>query len=112
MWLEPLPHQLNGNKKMLAAFAEQLFWLPIFLFAVIGFWRLRKREVAYLYVFFVFCGTSVVWAMTDGNYLSAHRHRGEFMWAAVIMAAVGLQTAMSEFKKRQSEPEESKIIPS
>ena len=96
----------------MAAFTEQLFWLPIFSFAIIGFLRLRKREAAYLYIFSIFCGTSVVWAMTDGNYLSAHRHRGEFMWAAVIMAAVGLQTVTTQFKKRHSEPEESKIIPS
>ena len=103
LWLEPLPHQLNGNKKMLAAFAEQVFWMPIFLFALIGFMRIRRREAHYLYVFFVFGGTSVVWAMIDGNYLTAHRHREEFMWAAVVMAAVGFQATISRFKKRKNE---------
>ena len=102
VWLEPLPHQLNTNKKMLAAFAEQVFWMPIFLFALIGFIRIRRREADYLYVFFVFGGTSVVWAMIDGNFLTAHRHREEFMWAAVVMASVGLQSVISLFKKHKT----------
>jgi hypothetical protein len=110
VWLEPLPHQLNGNKKMLAAFAEQVFWMPIFLFALIGFTRIRRREAEYLYVFFLFGGTSVVWAMTDGNYFTAHRHREEFMWAAVVMAAVGFQATISRIKKRKNEIGVSKVI--
>ena len=112
VWLEPLPHQLNSNKKMLAAFAEQVFWTPIFLFALIGFIRIRRREADYLYVFFVFGGTSVVWAMIDGNFLTAHRHREEFMWAAVIMASVGLQSVISLFKKRKNEIGVSKVTAS
>ena len=41
--------------------------------------------------------------MIDGNYLTAHRHREEFMWAAVVMAAVGFQATISRFKKRKNE---------
>jgi hypothetical protein len=97
---------------MLAAFAEQVFWMPIFLLALIGFIRIRRREAEYLYVFFVFGGTSVVWAMIDGNFLTAHRHREEFMWAAVIMASVGLQSFFYLFKNRKNEIGVSKVTAS
>jgi hypothetical protein len=34
-------------------------------------------------------GTIAMWALIDRNFGTAYRHRGEFLWAVVVLGALG-----------------------
>jgi len=103
MLVDPLPTHLNRSPKMSLAFAEHLIWYPTVLLAIWGLWRLRglrSRSPDLVYVFITSLGLVAMWALVKGNFGTASRHRGEFVWAALIFAAVGTEDLLDRRKLR------------
>ena len=88
---------------MSLAFAEHLIWYPTVLLAMWGLWRLiglRSRSSDLVYVLVTSLGLITMWALVEGNFGTAYRHRGEFVWAALIFAAVGTEDLLDRRKLR------------
>lgn len=88
MLLDPFPNQLSKSRSMIPAFAEHLIWYPLLGLALVGMVRMRRWRPEIAYVTLVGLGTVTMWALIDRNFGTAYRHRGEFLWAVVVLAAV------------------------
>jgi hypothetical protein len=90
--LRPWPWEpSDGSAGVRLARVETLVWYPLLVLAVIGLagvWRMR-RPLA----FPVLSGAAVLvmYGVTEGNLGTAYRHRGELVWALVLLATVGLE---------------------
>ena len=103
MLIDPLPTHLNRSPRMRPAFAEHLIWYPTVLLAMWGLWRLRglrSRSPDLVYVLVTSLGLIAMWALVEGNFGTAYRHRGEFVWAALIFAAIGTEDLLDRRKFR------------
>lgn len=103
MLVDPLPTHLGRSPRMSLAFAEHLIWYPTVLLAMWGLWRLiglRSRSSDLVYVLVTSLGLITMWALVEGNFGTAYRHRGEFVWAALIFAAVGTEDLLDRRKLR------------
>ena len=103
MLVDPLPTHLDRSPRMSLAFAEHLIWYPTLLLALWGLWRLkglRSRSSDLVYVLVTSLGLITMWALVEGNFGTAYRHRGEFVWAALIFAAVGTEDLLDRRKLR------------
>lgn len=90
MLFEPYPWQGIDNKRLLLAQIENFLWYPLLTLAAYGALRIRDRARALLFPALVAMGTATMWALVEGNLGTAYRHRGEFVWAVVLLAAGGL----------------------
>jgi hypothetical protein len=91
MLLEPYPWQRLHNVQMRLALAENLVWWPVLGLAVVGLTAVwRHRDVL---AFPVLAGgaLAILYALSEGNFGTAYRHRGEFVWAAALLAGFGLR---------------------
>jgi hypothetical protein len=98
MLLDPFPNQLSKSRSMLPAFVEHVLWYPLLAFAMIGVWRIRRWKPQIAYVGLVAAGAILMWALIDRNFGTAYRHRGEFLWALVVLAAIGFDQLRSGAK--------------
>jgi hypothetical protein len=89
MLIEPLPLPFAGSISLRLARGEDLLWYPLLALAVFGLWR-RRHQLAEL-VFPLLAGGGIVlmYALSEGNVGTAHRHRGEFVWVVAILATLG-----------------------
>lgn len=87
--LEPLPHQVDGNQRVRLALLENLLWWPLLVLALIGV-ALSRRHLPVL-AFPILSGGAilVLYALAEGNFGTAYRHRGELVWAVAIVALTG-----------------------
>jgi hypothetical protein len=109
MLLDPLPTHLGQGSRTTLAFAEHLIWYPTLLLAVWGLRGLRSRSPDLIYVFITSAGLVTMWALVEGNFGTAYRHRGEFVWAVVVFAAVGAEDLL---RRRRNETQVSPSPPS
>ena len=90
--LRPWPWEpSDGSDGIRLARIEALLWYPLVVLSLIGLgsaWR-RRRALA----FPVLSGAAVLvmYGVTEGNLGTAYRHRGEFVWALLLLATVGLE---------------------
>jgi hypothetical protein len=90
--LRPWPWEpSDGSVGVTLARIETLVWYPLLLLTLIGLgsaWRMRRALA-----FPVLCGAAVLamYGLTEGNLGTAYRHRGEFVWALVLLATVGIE---------------------
>jgi hypothetical protein len=94
MLFDPLPNQLHKSRSLWPAFAENAIWYPTLALAVLGVIRtIRRRTLnpALAYTVFVCLGSVAMWGLVDRNFGTGYRHRGEFVWAVIIFAALGAQ---------------------
>ncbi len=96
MLLDPLPTHLGQGSRTILAFAEHLIWYPTLLLAVWGLRGLRSRSPDLIYAFITSVGLVTMWAFVEGNFGTAYRHRGEFVWAAIVFAAVGAEDLLRQ----------------
>lgn len=87
--LEPFPWRTDGSAAFRLAGLEAIVWYPVLALGLVGAaasWR--RRDVL---AFPVLAGGALVcmWALVDGNIGTAFRHRGEIVWAVVLLAAHG-----------------------
>ena len=90
--LRPWPWESSdGSVGVTLARIEALVWYPLLLLALVGLgaaWRMRRALA-----FPVLCGGAVLamYGLTEGNLGTAYRHRGELVWALVLLATVGIE---------------------
>jgi len=91
MVLEPYPVPSTfRNSRLLAALAENVLWWPLLALALLGSpdaWRHRR-----VLAFPILAGGAIVllYALAEGNFGTAYRHRGEVVWVVALLAAVGV----------------------
>jgi len=79
-------------------FVEHLIWYPLLLLAVFGLPEVRRGGADLAYVALVAFGLATMWALVEGNFGTAFRHRGEVVWAVVVLAAVGAERLLKRRK--------------
>lgn len=102
MLLEPYPTvETFQNRRVALALAENVVWWPLLLLAAFGLrTSIRNRAVV---AFPVLAGGAVVllYALSEGNFGTAYRHRGEVVWAVALLAAFGAHE-LHAIRKRRS----------
>jgi hypothetical protein len=91
MLFDPLPHHLGNSRNMIFPFVEHLLWYPMLLLAVFGLKAIRRDSPELAFVLLLWGGLATMWALVEGNFGTAYRHRGEFVWAAILFAAIGAE---------------------
>ena len=91
MLLDPLPNHLDKSSNMKYAFAEHLLWYPLLLLGLIGMVVRRKSLTPEIvFTLLVTGGLTTMWALVEGNFGTAYRHRGELVWGVAVLAGIGL----------------------
>lgn len=100
MLLAPYPWQSSGNARVDLARAEMLLWYPMLALAFIGGFSVRRRLS--VLAFPVLAGGAIVllYALTEGNFGTAFRHRGEFVWVVALLAAAGVASLRAGWARR------------
>lgn len=91
MLLEPFPLPFAGSISLKLARLESLLWYPLLLLAAIGFGTVRPYLRQMVFPILVGGGIVLMYALSEGNIGTAHRHRGEFVWVVALLAALGLR---------------------
>lgn len=105
MLLDPTVTQLNNSKSLYLPFAEHIIWYPALLLAIYGAVKIRKWSDDLIFMGFLFLGLSTMWALTEGNFGTAYRHRTEFVWIIFVFAAIGVQNVVNKLKDRKNAAE-------
>ena len=99
--LEPYPGTRFTGDSVRLAQLELAFWYPLLLVALFGIPEaFRRRRV--LAFSMVTAGTLVVvYALSEGNFGTAFRHRGELVPATAVLAALGAPTILRVWRERR-----------
>jgi len=90
MLLEPYPWDRVRNNSMRMAQIENVLWYPVLALALVGLRDAWRRRSHVIFPLAAWAGLMVLYALVEGNFGTAFRHRAEFVWAVAIMAGVGL----------------------
>lgn len=93
MLFEPYPWQTIDNRRVRVAQFENVLWYPILALAALGLVSiLRDARTRTVLAFPLFAGAGIllVYALAEGNFGTAYRHRGEVIWVAFLMGTAGL----------------------
>ncbi len=104
--LEPFPwSDIAGSKGTLAK-AETVVWYPLLGLAVLGVWCERRRLSFLVFPLLVGGGMITVYALSEGNFGTAYRHRGEVVWVVALFAVFGASAAWGRLHARipQAQP--------
>lgn len=91
MLLEPFPVPFEGSLSLKLARLESLLWYPFLVLAAIGLWNVRPYLRQVVFPLLAGGGIILMYALSEGNVGTAHRHRGEFVWVVILLAAAGLR---------------------
>jgi hypothetical protein len=94
MLIEPVPWSSGDGTGERLARMETVVWYPVLLLAVVGVAVSWQRRRAIAFAVFVGGGVCVLYALAEGNIGTAYRHRGEFVWAVILLAVLGAQRLM------------------
>ncbi|MDQ3964088.1 MAG: hypothetical protein M3277_09305 [Actinomycetota bacterium] len=89
MLLEPLPLPFSGSTPLRLARLESLLWYPLLILAGIGLWRAKAHLRVLLFPLVAGAGILLLYALSEGNIGTAHRHRGELVWVVALLAGYG-----------------------
>lgn len=89
MLLEPYPWEENRNSQIVFAKIDTILWYPVLGLALVGLVALRHHRHVLVFPLLYGGGVTLMYALAEGNLGTAFRHRGEVVWAAAILAAVG-----------------------
>lgn len=101
MLLEPLPWRPAPSAAFKFGQWETVLWYPLLLLALIGLPKARHHLQALLFPIIIGGGILVMYALSEGNIGTAYRHRGEVLWVAAILAALGVRS-LDELVKRRA----------
>lgn len=89
----PFPWGEARNTGVALARLESLVWYPLLVLGLIGVAMTvtHRARTWLLFPMLAGSGSVFIYALTEGNVGTAYRHRGEFVWATVIMAVVAFQ---------------------
>lgn len=89
--LGPAPWQVRGWAEA-AILTENVFiWFPTLALATIGL-RRRYRDPALIFPVLALGGMIVMYALSEGNFGTAYRHRAEMVWIVALLGATSLRT--------------------
>jgi hypothetical protein len=101
MLLEPYPTSATfENRRVTLALLENVVWWPLLLLAVVGVAQVpRERRVL---AFPLLAGGAIVllYALSEGNFGTAFRHRGEIVWAVALLATYGASSLQARRRRR------------
>ena len=89
MTLDPMPWHLSASRSLIPAFAEHLIWYPLLALAAVGILTRRRWTIDLVFTGLLLAGLIVMWALAEGNFGTAYRHRTEFVWIVVVFAVLG-----------------------
>ena len=95
MLIDPLPNQLENNPRMILAFIEHLIWYPLLALCILGIPSVRRGSAELVFTALIATGLVAMWALVEGNFGTAYRHRGEFVWAVIVFAGIGAERLAS-----------------
>ncbi len=98
MLLDPTPSQLSRSRSLYFAFAEHLVWYPALILCFYGAIRRRKWTPDLIFAGFLGVGLCSMWALAEGNFGTAFRHRTEFVWIVFLFAGMGIQQLVDDKK--------------
>ena len=90
MLLEPFPLPFEGSPSLRLARLESLVWYPLLILALVGLWAAKSHLRTLLFPIIAGGGILLMYALSEGNIGTAHRHRGEVVWVVVLLAVLGL----------------------
>lgn len=89
MLLEPYPWDPVRSDRLRFAKAENLVWYPVLGVACAGFAALVRHRRVLLFPTLAAAGILVTYALAEGNFGTAYRHRGELVWVVAVAAGAG-----------------------
>jgi hypothetical protein len=90
--LDPAPWTRQANARVRLAQAESFVWWPLLLLAVGGLWAARRCLRVLAFPALAAGATAVMYGLSEGNFGTAFRHRGELVWAVAVFAGAALQS--------------------
>ncbi len=87
MLVLPLPWSSDGSITSRFAQAENLLWFVLYGAAAVGAWKQRRRFGEIAFPVIMIAGIVGVGALSQGNVGTAFRHRGQILWALIILSA-------------------------
>lgn len=103
MLLDPLPGMVEGNQRVRLAAAEHVMWYPMLLLAVVGLPAVWGNRRVLAYPALAGAATILVYALVEGNFGTAYRHRGEVVWMVSLLAAFGARRLWGKFQHGQDQ---------
>lgn len=100
MLLAPLPWQVDGNANVRFAALETLVWYPLLALAVVGLLAVRRHRRVLAFPLLTAGAIALMYGLAEGNFGTAYRHRGELVWAVVVLAAHGAHVLWSRRNSR------------
>lgn len=97
---EPVPWRSGGSTALRLASLEGVIWYPVLALGLVGALTAWRRRDVLAFPFLVSGALVCMWALVDGNIGTAFRHRGEIIWAVVVLAAHGLSVLLARRSKR------------
>ena len=94
MVLDPLPWHATSNLRVQLAKAENLLWYPLLAAAAYAVIVRRRDLDVFAFPLLASGGIFVMYALSEGNFGTAFRHRGETVWAMAIMAVAGVEAIL------------------
>jgi len=110
MLIDPLPIHLGHSTGVLLAFVENIVWYPLLALAIYGVPVVRQRNPELTFTLLILLGLATMWALVEGNFGTAYRHRGEFVWATIFFAGIGTDRLVAQRRDRtkpSTPPQES-----
>jgi hypothetical protein len=89
MLLAPLPWEVSDNRSVRFAAMENVVWYPLVLLAAVGSTVVWRQRRILLFPLLAAGATVLTYALSEGNFGTAYRHRGEFVWAVALLAGHG-----------------------
>lgn len=104
MVLRPYPWEGGDNKRVRLAQLETVVWYPLLLLALVGLGVLRRLPPAGVFPLVLAGAIALMWALVEGNFGTAFRHRGEFVWVVCLFAGFGVHVIASWRARRLAVP--------
>jgi hypothetical protein len=96
---EPVPWRSGGSTALRLASFEAVVWYPVLALGLVGALTAWRRRDLLAFPVLVAGALVCMWALVDGNIGTAFRHRGEVVWAVVVLAAHGC-TVVAQWARR------------
>lgn len=99
MLLEPYPWRSSPNSRVAVARLESFLWYPLLAFAMMGLTGLWRERRVLAYPVLVGGGILLMYALAEGNFGTAYRHRGEFVWVVILLATFGAYHSRAWYRR-------------
>jgi hypothetical protein len=102
MVVDPLPLRRSSNSRVQLAQLETIVWYPVLALALLGLLVAWRRPTQVTFTVLAGAGVTVMYALSEGNFGTAYRHRGEIVWAVALLAGFGYEALLREVRARRA----------